>query len=338
MAMQSFKLPMINNESQQGAQGKIITTKMPIEFQGMTIYLGGDDPFVESGPYRIEYILCNEFRIYSNTKLIPQREGFSEIRLKEFETKIRCYLKENESKTIEVILKYKTNDSTLERLVIEPPCKKLEESIEIANLCSSQIFDSICFSKKSPLQIRSIEIFQASTGKFVGKYANVDYLEVDLEEDSIFASFNMARELHPCLRLFREAINSTNPHYRLLCLYRIREYVDTLHKRNMEILKARGELDLRVEPVLVPDDPLSQRFIPQFINKDVTEFFNYVYTNYRIPIAHANPSLDDYQNLILDPAFSKTDHKVQLVNYIFIQIMPKWMEREQRFMLKHKLL
>jgi len=195
------------------------------------------------------------------------------------------------------------------------------------------------FQSHSPTtQIRNVIVYEANSDSGEAKrvYFTIPYCLVDLEDEAdILTSQNMPNKLRPLLRLFREAINSTSPHYRLLCLYRIKEGLDGKIKGdNTRIVKSRG-ITPRRKPVLVPDNRTTRHYFPHLLGKPVSDFLEYVNTNYRISIAHLN--LDEYEKMLLDPAFSKTNHEIEVVNSTLVTIVTEMIKNEWEFMKEHNM-
>ena len=299
--------------------------KITPEMQGYTF--GGDDGKEPTGPFRIEYVLCSDFMIYlDDLKPFNPAAGFSNVKLagqisRKNLVVIPYYNATDKTKRFDanVTLETDAKDGYLQRLVVTNLPQNLDDAIAVANYCVSSILDSISFRKQTPLQIRNVGVYDAKSGDGLRLYFTIPYFLVDLEEEAdILTSQNMPSKLRPLLRLFREAINSTSPHYRLLCLYRIKEGLDKIAGDNTQIVRSKGT-DPHRQRVLVPDNQTTRSFFPDLIGRGVGEFINYVYRNYRIPIAHFN--LDEYEKMLLDPAHSKTNHEIDTVNSVLVKVI-----------------
>jgi hypothetical protein len=313
------------------------------EMQGYTF--GGDNGNEPMGPFRIEYVLCNDFMInFNDLRPLNPVAGLSNVKLAgQISRKNLVVIPYNNAtdRTMHfyanVTLEADAKDGYLQRLVVTNLPKDVNDAIIVANMCVSSILDSISFRKQTPLQIRNVRVCIANSGDELRLYFTIPYfLPVDLEEEAdLLTSQNMPNTLRPLLRLFREAINSTSPHYRLLCLYRIKEGLDKVAGNNTQIVKSKGT-EPRRQRVLVPDNQTTNAFFPDLIGKGVGEFISYVYTNYRIPIAHFN--LDEYEKMLLDPAHSKTDHELDTVNSVLVKVIPEMIKNEWDFMNRHSLM
>jgi hypothetical protein len=259
------------------------------EMQGYTF--GGDNGKEPNGPFRIEYVLCSDFMIYfDDLKPFNPAAGFSNVKLagqisRKNLVVIPYYNATDRTKHFDanVTLVADAKDGYLQRLVVTNLPPNLDDAIIVANYCVSSILDSISFRKQAPLQIRNVGVYNANSGDGLRLYFTIPYFLVDIEEEEadILTSQNMPNKLRPLLRLFREAINSTSPHYRLLCLYRIIEGLDKIAGDNTKIVRSKGT-DPRRQRVLVPDNQTTRSFFPSLIGRGVGEFRSYVYTNYRI--------------------------------------------------------
>jgi hypothetical protein len=317
---------------------KIAELYMPVDFQGHTFAIDFNKSCkykTPNGSFRIEYILCNEFIVYlDNIEAIDTVNGFSNLKLagnlsktSKFEL---FYYRKGESLTKNIYLMFKTQEGLIQRLIIEIKNEKIDEAIKIANSLISGILDIISFQKEIPLKVRQIEIYQLETEVLLRRYVTIPYfVTVDLEEKDIIMAADIPKVLEPCLRLFREAINSTSPHYRLLCLYRVKEGLKLIQDSNAQKMKERGAKIKRTS-LKVPKNNLTCHYFPNMIGKSVNVFFDHVYQNYRNQIAHLKNG--NYENMLLDPADVRTDHRIDYINAILIIIIRQMIENEWNFM------
>jgi hypothetical protein len=317
---------------------------IPPEMQGYTF--GGDDGNEPIGPFRIEYVLCSDFMIYlENLKPFNAAAGFSNVKLAgqisgKNLVKIPYHNAANKNNNFDanVILVNDATDGYLQRLVVTNLPENIDDAIVVANYCVSVILDSISFRKQTPLQIRNVIVYKANpeSREAIRLYFTMPYYLVDLEEESdLLTSINIPDKLRPLLRLFREAINSTSPHYRLLCLYRIRERLDKINDAHAILLKSQGIAPPHKQHVIVPDNSITRHFFPHLIGKKVGTFLDFVYKNYRVPIAHFN--LDEYEKMLLDRGHSKTNHEIDVINSILVIVIPEMIKNEWDFMKQYGL-
>lgn len=310
---------------------------VPPEMQGFTF--GGDDGTELTGPFRVEYVLCSDFMIYlDDLQPFNLAEGFSNVKLSG-QLSMANYIKMpyhngTDEFNADIILVVNAKDGYLQRLVVTNLPQDLSAALTVANICVSSILDSICFRKHTPLQIRNVCVYDVNSGDGKAIFFTVPYFPVNLEEKTdLSTSYDMPNKFRPLLRLFREAINSTSPYYRLLCLYRINEGLDEIRGEHSKIIKSVGG-DLHRQPVMVPDDQITRYLFPDYAGKKVGKFISYVYDNYRVPIAHY--SFDKYET-ILSPAHSKTCHVIDAVNYVLFAVIPEMINIELDFMRTNNL-
>ena len=291
-----------------------------------------------NGSYRIEYVLCNEFAVYLNSlKEIDIVAGFSNLRAAENIklNEMELYYEQGSSSRKVAHLFFKTQDGLIQRLIIKIKEDDIKKAVAITDKIVSSILDMICLLKQTPLKVRQIEIYQSETKELLLRYVTFPYTSiVDLEGKDILMAVNIPRELTPCLRLFREAINSTSPHYRLLCLYRVREGLKKIQSLNAKKLKDQG-IKFEKKSLKIPENDLTKQYFPGLIGKNYNEFFEHVYKEYRNSIAHL--SCDNYENMMLDPASVRTDHRIDYTNALLIMTIRHMIELEWRFMKEYGL-
>jgi len=315
---------------------KIAKMELPTEFQGHTFavdFQRHDKCQILRSPFRIEYVLCNGFEIYLNDLgAVDPASGFSNLRvtpkLSTVELKLH-YICDGESSKKISQMSLKTKDGLVQRLVIIVPEDDISIAIKRSNLFVSGILDSICFRKQIPLDICSIEIFQQDTGELLRRYVTLPYFsDVYLDEADMLIASKTPKVIIPCLRLFREAINSTSPHYRLLCLYRAKEGLEIIQAANAKKLEESGIVFKRQDR-RIPNIKLTKEYFPKLIGKRFNAFFDYVYAKCRIPIAHLK--WDDLENMLLDPTDVRTDHRIDYTNALLILIVKQMIQDEWEF-------
>lgn len=323
---------------------KMLRFTIPAAFQGHTFAIDLQKSGKEQkrvGPFRIEFVLCNEFQVYSNDLGgIDPELGFSNLTVGPPMNKLNCISvvygrsdKPQETYTAEIRLN--VEGGFVRRFIMTLPEPDLDTAIKHGSQIISSILDSICFRKQVPLQIHHIEIFQAETGDPLRRYMTFPYtIPVDVDERDIASAPRIPPGLGPCLRLFREGISSTRPHYRLLCLYRVWEGIKKLTRVNKKTLLARGITPRRPNQK-VPDNELTREYFPNLVGKKIGAFLDHVRSNFRIPVAHLK--LDDYERMLLDPASVRVDHRIDYTNAVLIHVVRRVIEDEWKLMEQHNL-
>ena len=299
---------------------------------------------VFTGPFRIEYVLGTEFLIFlSDLSKIDPNAGFSLLRIQEPAPELSLKIWHSsglDSKTkneIDVKMTFKVHRGYIQRVITEISELDLDVALRISGDYVSNVLDSICFRKRVPLQIHCIEVYENS-GRLSRRYITVPYLTVDLDVEEFKEMLgnmrNTPKSLMPYLRLFREAINSSNPHYRLLNLYKITEHLTKLRDENIMWLTKKG-IDYKREDRRIPDNDLTQKHFNKFIGKKYGAFLDNVKKNYRVRVAHL--SLNEYCRMPLDTGDVGVDHELDITNTLLILITRQIIEDESNFMLKYEL-
>jgi hypothetical protein len=323
---------------------KIVRFSFPKAFQGHSCALNlfqNREPFTPEGPYLIDYVLCSDFLIHEGGSDAKRPEsGHSYLKLgKSLQQLSRVtvtYCHPTDSAEVkEGFLTPLAEEGTVRRLRVEVPERELEVALKVSSKIVHSVLDVISLRREVPTQIRHIEVRrEVGADRFLRRYVTLPYHPVEIEEEDIVDAFTIPLPLFPALRLFREAISSSNPYYRLLCLYRVREAIERVRKTNDHTLIAQGVTPYR--PVRrIPDNDLTQCFIPTLIGKRFGAFLDYVYETYRIPIAHFTP--DEYERMLLDPADVRVDHRVDYTNAVLILVIKQMISDEVDLMKKYNL-
>lgn len=303
-------------------------------------FSGEDEPRTFMRPFRIEYVLSTEFMIYSeNLNKIDITAGYSVLKCENEILMNLVYARVSKNTNSEVHEQAKAilngQNGFIQRLIIVSPERDLKKGLNYARMLASSIFDSICFKKRIPLQVRSIEIYHSESGRLLQIRTTVPYFPVNLEEEDILIVATIPRSIRPYLRIFREAINSANTHYRFLCLFKIAEHMmNTIQKENNITLKSRGCTPERVKR-RIPDNELTRMHFPDFINKKYGNFIEYVKKKYRNNVAHLN--LNEYNDIFLDPGDAGLDHTLDAANSLLTMIVHDMIQDECDFMNKYGL-
>lgn len=304
------------------------------------VFTAKENPNAYLGPFRIDYVLSSEFMIYSmNLNKMDITAGFSVLKCDIDIPMALPYVRISQSTNSEIYEQakatLKSHNGLIRRLVIVSPEQNLEKALRLAKELASAILDSICFKKRIPLQVRSVEIYHSESGQLLQIRTTIPYLPVDLDEEDILIAATTPRSIRPYLHVFREAINSTNTYYRFLCLHKIADHmIKTIRNENNKALKARGHTPKRVER-LIPANELTRTHFPDSINKKYGYFIDYVYMKYRNDVAHLN--LDEYDNILLDPSNVGRDHPLDAANSLLIMIVHDMIQDECDFMIKYGL-
>ena len=160
---------------------------------------------------------------------------------------------------------------------------------------------------------------------FARRYVTFPYHPVEIEAEDISLAWGTPKPLTPALRLFREAISSSNPYYRVLCLYRVREVLERVRGANDHALLRRGVTPVRPKR-RVPDNDITRALLPELIGKRLGDFLEHVRKAYRIPVAHF--TLDEYERMILDPADIRIDHRIDYTNAVLLDMTKEMISDE----------
>lgn len=335
---QVFKLP----------SGKLgLKYKLPFSFQGHTFCMYIDkkeEPEGElRGPYRIEFVLAHEFLLHLAEHELSQikiEEGYSNLftrKLAKLKSLVLHYQRPDSTDRREAEATFKTTkEGRVQRFAITIPEEDIDAALRVASQFTAALLDSICFRRQVPLQVRHIEIFTVNSNRLRRRYMTMPFVsEVDLEEPDLLLAPTMPKGLVPALRLFREAISSSKPHYRLLCFYRAWEgALRKLQSENNKAMKSRGIIPKRPKRK-IPNIDLTQEYFPDLIGKTFTVFLDHVREQYRIPVAHL--TFDEFDRMVLDPAYTKSDHRIDFTNAALQPIIRQMIQDEWDLMKNHGL-
>jgi hypothetical protein len=291
-----------------------------------------------SGPFRIEFVLGSEFVIHeSEMPLSSFEEGYSYLKMHpEFE-RLEAHLTYSDTTDPSVLkeagLRLKGAGHMLRRIVVETPEIDMRKAIRHTGQIVADLLDALSLLKRVPLSIRHIEV-HAVGKKFLRSYMTLPYGPRQLNPDDLMKATTVPRPLRPAVRLFREGLSSSRPPYRLLCLYRVREVIDEVRRKNDQEVLSRGITPYR-QSRLLPDTELTRCYFPAYIGKKVGAFLDHVRSNYRLAVAHAN--IDAYFKLTLDPADVRIDHKIDFTNAALMPVVAEMIEDEITLMTQLKL-
>jgi hypothetical protein len=286
-----------------------------------------------TGPFRIEFVLGSEFVIHEGE--LPSfsfEDGFSHLAMTPDLAQLQVTLNYVDTKSPAVrrdaALFIRGSGNVVQRLVVETSENDFASAIKHTAQIVADLLDAIAFAKRIPISIRHIEV-HAIGRKYQRRYMTLPYGSRRFTASDLTEAATIPSRLKPALRLFREGLSSSRPHYRLLCLYRVREVVESIrHQTDSEVL-GRGIKPERPIRVL-PGNELTRCYFPTFVGKKVGAFLDYVRSACRLDIAHAN--LNEYFKLILDPADVRTDHRIDFTNAALMPVVAEMIEDEIDFM------
>jgi hypothetical protein len=304
--------------------------------QGHTFALDlseSDSETVPKGPFRIEYVLGTEFIIHEHElPVFLFEQGYSHLRKGPDLEKFQIVLKYFDAKSPDVQksanLSVGCSGDIVQKLVIETSESDLEGTIVHMSQIVADLLDAIAFAKRVPISIRHIEV-RVLGSKWLRRYLTLPYGSRQLTANDFTDATTIPWRMRPALRLFREALNSSKPHYRLLCLYRAWEATKKARSENDASIISKGHTPER-ERRVCPENELMRQYFPAFIGKKVAVFLDHVRDTYRLNIAHAN--MGEYFKLVLDPANVRTDHRIDFTNAVLMSVMAEMIQDEIGFM------
>lgn len=315
---------------------------LPKGLWGSTYFLDYSEDNNREGPFSILFILCTEFIMYFDDLVernIDPSEGFTNIIFpKDFVNKVISVPYQFEDATAEetkALIRPIVGDNLLRSMEVTIFEQDFDRAIRAASYCVYSVLDSLSFRLKVPLNVRDIIISSFKTGKLIGRFITVPYFPTIIKrKEDFYVTKDIPKELRPYLRLYREALNSTSPHYRFLCLYRIIESMRELQSVNAKKIRSQGK-SIRRAHLIMPSNPITLKYFPTYVGKKIGSFLGYVETSYRNHIAHLN--IERPGNMTLDPVFVKTDHNVEFTNAVLLEVVKEMIEDEWEFMRDNKL-
>lgn len=322
-------------------------SNLPLEFQGSTVTLDYDDVGVYTGPFVVKCFLTSEFLIYFNLDLrhlVNPWEGFSHLlfheqrdpRLNEISFEYRY--PDNSADLHKATIELESIDGLLRSIIMTIPEDDIDSALDIAHKTFIGILDVICFRKRIPVQIQRIEVL-TNTGRMQRSFTTIPYMAAELDVDDIITVNDIPQVLRPCLTLYREAINTCNPYYRLLCFYRIGERLREIQRDN--VVRLKGDPSFKRRAITIPDNDPTRFFFPKYIGKSLNNFLNnHVRQEYRNNIAHfslGKDSIDANGNMKLPPADNKINTVSEATNTVLIEAINIAIKEEISIMRKYNL-
>jgi hypothetical protein len=325
-------------------EGKnFLDLKLPLEFQGhrLTIDVSRQGRARQPiAPFRVEYILLNPFAMFDDrSSLAADSVEHSGLRVADhlankwmqFSYKIDEELTNKEAR-----LSWKMSDGQLKRLVVELAEPDATLAVYAADKVVSGVLDYISFSKEIPIDIHHVEVYESRTNELFRMLLVVPYnSKVEVDEQLLSGVLMIPPLLVPLFRLFREATNSTNPYYRMLCLYRIGEGLRrAIRPRNNQKVK-ESELAQKRPKQRIPKNEFTKTSFAKWIGRPVDDFLDHVEHNFRKYIAHliVNESL----NWVPDPGTTRNANETDLINSMLFSIIRQLMVDEWTFMQANRI-
>ena len=260
---------------------KIFRVAIPPLMQGHTFAVDMTDPASDdatpTGPFRIEYVLGTEFVIhadelssfrfedgYSHLVMAPDLRGLK-VTLQYFDTNFPGVRKE-------AVLTLQGSNAIVQRLIVETSEESLENAIRYTGQLVADLLDAVSFVKRVPISIRHIEVY-AIGKKYHRRYVTLPYGSRQLTADNLTEAFTIPGRLKAPLRLFRESLNSSKPHYRLLCLYRAWEVIEKVRRENDRDILVHDMKPDRPRRVLL-DNELTRPYFPTYVGKRSATFYS----------------------------------------------------------------
>jgi len=336
----------IENHFEKIDDRTIKISDLPLEFQGSIMTLDFDDVGTYNGPFVVKCFLASEFLIYFNDfeHHVNPWDGFSHLlfheqsdsRLNEISFEYRY--PDDKADLHRATIELKSIEGLLRSIVMTIPEDNVDYALDIAHKTFIGILDSICLRKRIPIQIQRIEVL-TNTGRMQRSYMPMPYAPVELDVGDIITVNLIPQVLRPCLTLYREAINSCNPYYRLLCLYRISERLREIQTENVKKLKR--DPSFKRPSIVIPDNDFTKTFFKKYIGKSLNNFLdNYVKNEYRNNISHfalGKGSFDANRNMKLPPADNMINSSVAATNAVLIDTINVAIKEEINIMKNYHL-
>ena len=183
-----------------------------------------------TGPFRIEYVLGTEFVIHENElHSFRFEDGYSYLvrtpELAGLELHLQYSATDSPGVLKEATLTLQGSDASIQKLIIETPEIDLSNAINHTGQIVADFLDTVSFMKRVPISIRHIEVH--AVGKNYSRlFVTFPYGLRQLTPHDLTKVTTVPPRLKATLRLFHEGLNASRPHYRLLCLYRVREVIE----------------------------------------------------------------------------------------------------------------
>lgn len=311
------------------------------QFQGRSMIL---DAFREgrsripTPPFRVEYILLNPFSVFEDAVGIERSSArhtgltIADGCAGKWMDYSYTVAETTGSKTAR--LSCQSSEGMVERLKIE--LNEPEDLVlNYADMIMAGVLDYICFAKEIPLSIHHIEVYESKTSDLIRLYVVLPYLQkAQIDAQLLNGVGSVPEPLVPLLRLFREAVNSINPFYRLLCLFRVGEGLEKIRRQNNQRIKNLESPRKRPRP-RIPENEFTTKYFKKWIGKSMHDYLNHVEHNFRNYIAHLN--IDESLNLTPDPGWTKHAFDTDTINGMLISIIRQLIYDEWTFMKENRI-
>jgi len=319
---------------------KFVSLDFPAQFQGRKIIMDASRPGADrtpNPPFRVEYILVNPSLIFDDTSRLREDVDHTGLTIAEQFAKGWIQLSYKNAETDlqqkDARISWKPSEGEVQRLVIELNEPDVTSAINRADKFISRVLDYICFSKEIPLDIHHIEVYEAATKELVRVFLSIPYkTQVQLDDQLLMGGIKTPKLLVPLLRLFREAINSTNAYYRMLCLYRIGEGLKRVRAENNQQVKEKDSVRKRPRQ-RIPENEFTKQHFSTWIGKPVDDFLTHVEHNFRKYVAHL--IIDESFNWVPDPGTTMHAQATDKINGMLVSIVRQLIVDEWTFMQEH---
>jgi hypothetical protein len=317
---------------------KFVRLKHPPQLQGRRILLDVNKSGVTRGPsppFRVEYKLINPSAIFDDSSIVGLADYHTGLTIPEGSQNKGIsfsYVLENGIRREARVLWKMSEDQVgvIDGLVIELNEPDVTSALNAGDRIISTVADYICFSKEVPLEVHNVKVFEASTNELVRVYLGLPYsTKVVVDERLLDGGLKVPKQLVPLLRLFRDAINSINPYYRMMCLYRIAEGLKKIRALNEEKVAQCGS-GLKRPRQRIPDNEFTRSRFSNWIGKSVHDFVDHVEHNFRRYNAHL--IIDESLNFVPDTGTTLHAQETDQINSMLVSIVRQLIVDEWTFM------
>ena len=314
-------------------EGKKATVRfeIPKDYEGHRFFIKPQiNGREEEGPYLIEYFLGSDYFMFGgdfgNTDL---GRGYSHLKIKKgFSLEINLQYKlPGEQSIKDMKIEFVEDDEVLRKVCVTSEETKMGYATKLADEQVVKILNHLCFTKGVPIRTNKVVVSKVADGSTSQECRVIPYSNRVIEDKDL-AIPSVPKEVFPLSSVYREAQNSSLPNYRLLCLYRIREGLDKLKKKNSKTVIARGCSPAR-PPKLLESNDITKKYYPNFIGKKIGAFLDHVRSNFRVNIAH---TIEESGELQMDPSEMKAIQVADYTNAILLKIMKEMIQDEWDFM------
>jgi hypothetical protein len=324
---------------------RFIRIKGPPEFQGRRFRFdvgkeGKYDP--GPGPFKVEYLLFNPFAVFDDElTLWSQVRNRTNIKISGDLTRKTfpfIYAVDGQVTGKRLELSFTASDDGWLKSVVVTLDEKIDTVLSYCDQLAATFLDSMSFFKQTPIDIYGVRISRVDSGQPVGQVMVIPYKQVvQIKEEDINNLSQIPSPLILLLRTFREAVNSTNPAYQLLCLWGIYERLkNKIRNENYQKLGGKANVKYRKPKRRVPDNELTRSRFARWIGKPYEEFLDFIENNFRDNIAHLvrkDPKAVGRDYALVQPAIETDQINCMQMSMIQQLILDEW-----RFMKENGLI